>query len=483
MRKKKAVRLKFPAIINPKWLDRKARFIRQYILPAVRAASLTLRDRAVATLILIREFFSRRLTPEAIRSWKKRFLDWLKTMKFTSLDRYMLTRFIAAFAGSLFLFLFMFQLTQIFQDLRWLPPGTPFLLLFSYYFYSSLHWIIIFQPFGFLFATVYILSRMAHHRELVAVISTGTSIYRATAYLLVFTIAYYFFNVAFFMNAVIFPASQKKQMLWKVIFDKMDPKTLDRLKDNRNFSIFGANNLIYVASYYNAVDQTLDNVTIVQLKHRTNRTAELLPEIGPMEWIQTNVEEIVRERNLIYPEAVNIEMRIDAERMAWDPTNRGWRFYNGTIRKVLGSGTSFNVERFKIADFPVVADPPYYFEKQWYNMDNMTFQEGRRYIAKLRAAHEDYKEALARYHSKISYPIGMIFVVLAGIGIVDLSRRKISFVFNMILSVALFAVYYVFFAMGIAFSGKGSVPPLAGAYTGTVFFGIVSLYLYRKVKT
>lgn len=425
-------------------------------------------------------------TEENRKLVKEKIEYFLKIVRMTSLDRYILSRFIVAFLGALFFFLLIFQLTQIFQDMRWLPPGTSFLALLQYYVFGSMYWITIFQPFGFLFATVYILSRMAHHRELVAIISTGTSIYRASLYLVVFTVLYYIFNVTFLQNAVIFPLYQKKIILSQIIFQKVDPKTIDRLKDNHNFSIFGSNNLIYIVGNYNAVDRVMDNLTIVQLKPKTNEVADknTVTELSnSSSWIITNLEAITKQRNLIYPENVNITMRIDAERAVWNTNSKSWDLVNGTIRHVENSGESFAIQRFERQSFNFIIDPPYYFEKQWYGVDAMTFEEGKRYIDKLIKSHQDYKGDLARYLSNFSYPIGMIFVVLAGIGIVDLSRRKISFIMNLIFSVALFVMYYLFFSVGIALAGKGNIPPTFGAYTGTLFFGIVSIYFYVKVKT
>lgn len=432
-------------------------------------------------------------TKEYRKLAREKLLYYLKLMKMTALDRYILYRFIMAFLGSLFFFLLIFQLTQIFQDMRWLPQGTDILVLTKYYIFGSMYWLIIFQPFGFLFATVYILSRMAHHHELVAIISTGTSIYRTTLYLVLFTVVYYIFNVTFLMNTVIFPLYQKKIMLAEVVFRKMDLKSLVRLKDHSNFSIFGSNNLIYIVGHFNASDLTMDNLTIVQLKSLTNEIKNpVLPAPVPetaivsnnsSTWILTNLEEITKQRNLIYPENVNITMRIDAEKASWNTNEKRWYLMNGTIRRVENSGESFTIERFAQKSFDFIIDPPYYFEKQWYGVDAMTFDEGRKYIDKLIKSRQDYKGDMARYLSNFSYPLGMIFVVLAGIGIVDLSRRKISLVMNLIMSVALFVLYYLFFSIGIALAGKGNIPPTFGAYTGTIFFGIVSLYLYRKVKT
>lgn len=409
-----------------------------------------------------------------------------RKLKWTAIDRYIILNFVMAFLGSLVLFVAIYQLTQIFNDLKWLPPGTKSWLLIQYYLCNALYWMTILQPFSFLFATVYILSRMAQTRELVAIISTGTSIYRASVHLVIFAVLYYIFMIGFFQNSVVFPAYQQKNILGQIIFNKADPKALDRLKDNRDFSIFGSNSLIYIIGYYNAASREMLNVSIVQLKNIDKR--DNTPVVSPVftnqnEWLLTNVNELTKQRSLVYPDKVNIALRVDVDKAVWENKSKKWIFNIGTIRHVENSGESFIIRTFTNESLPFVVDPPYYFEKIWYPMDAMTYEEGKSYVEKLRKSRQDYKGELANYLSKFSYSLGIIFIVLAGIGIVDLSRRKVSFIMNLMFSLVLFIIYYILFAVGISMSGKGNITPEIGAYGGGALLFVISLFLYRKAKT
>ncbi len=407
----------------------------------------------------------------------------MKYYRFTVLDRYILTVFVSSFIVSLFFFISIYILTQIFTELRWLPPGTDVFLIFQYYFFYGVYWTCILQPFSFLFATVYVLSRMAQFKELTAIVSTGTSIYRISFYPLLFTVIYCLFMILYFQNAIIFPANQKKNILNQIIFHKVDQKALVSLKDNQNFSVFGSNNLIYIVGYYHAVSSEMENITIIRLKNDNNdRKAEEYISNQNM-WLITNAEELTKKRNLVYPENVNISLRIDANKAIWDLNARKWIFEHGIIRTIENAGESFIVRAFTNETFDFISDPPYYFERVWYAIDAMTYEEGARYIEKLVKSKQDYKEQKARYLSNFTYPLGIIFVVLAGIGIVDMSRRKYSFIINLMLSMALFVVYYLFFSIGISLAGKGNITPEMGALMGTVFLAITSIYIFKKAKT
>ena len=412
-----------------------------------------------------------------------KFRTLIKTLRWTALDTHILSLFVSSFLGSLLLFISIYQLTQLFQDLRYLPQGADILLLAKYYYCSSLFWLTVIQPFSFLFATVYVLSRLAQQRELIAIISTGVSIYRISFYVVLFTVLYYFFQIFYFQNSIVFPAFQQKNVLGQIIFQKANPKTIENLKDNNNFSIFGANNLIYIVGKYNAAAKEMENITIVQLNNKNINTDKKEVSTNQSLWLLTNITELTKERSLIYPDNVNISLRIDADKAVWDNKNKDWILNNGTIRFVKDYGDRFVINNFTNQNFDFIVDPPYYFEKIWYSMDAMTYEEGKQYIDKLKKSHQDYKGEESRHLSKFSYPLGIIFIVLAGIGIVDLSRRKISFIMNLMICLAIFVAYYLFFAIGNAMAGKGNISPQIGAYAGSLIFGIASIYLYLKAKT
>ncbi len=408
---------------------------------------------------------------------------FLKYAKWTSLDSYVMKMFFSSLFISLFFFIVIYQLTQIFQDLRWLPPGTSAIMLFQYYFYGSLYWIVILQPFSFLFATVYVFSRMVHFQELIAVISTGTSIYRVSFYPVMFSVFCYIFMIGFLQNSIIFPAYQQKNIYGQIIFNKVEKNTINKLKDRFNFSIFGAGQLIYIVGRYDAGLKQMENLTIVQLKMPISDHLQKQISTNENGWLLTNVLKLTKERRLSVSDKISVSLRIDANKAVWDSKNKTWVFESGIIRHVKNFGESFQVESFVNRSFDFIRDPPYYFEAEWYNMDGMTYEEGARHIEKLKKTRQDYKEDQARFLSKFSYLLGIIFIVLTGIGIIDPTKKKITFIINLMICLAIFIVYYLFFSLGISLAGKGNVSPQVGAFTGAVVFGVFSIYSYSRAKT
>lgn len=414
----------------------------------------------------------------------QKFFHFIKQFKWTKLDRYIFTKFILALLASLLLFVGIYQLTQIFQDLRSLPKGANVGLLIQYYLCSSAYWILILQPFSFLFSVVYVLSSLGNSRELVAMISTGTSIHRITFFILLFTILYFFATIGFLNQHFTFPLYQKSIILRKIVFERMDPRNLERLKDNRNISMFGSNQVLYVADSYQAVSKEIQNLTIVKFRKRIKTLDKDKKNTAkPKDWLSTNVSRLIRERNLNYKDFLQIEMRIDAKKAIWNVEKKNWKLYNGTIRYINPQGTEFKVEHFNEQFFDFTKDPPSYFERSWFGTIAMTPTQSKAYIKKRKKSRQDASEAEANFYSKFSYPLGLIFVILAGIGIVNISSRKISIVVNVILSLFLFVIYYVMFAAGLAFAGKGVLNPIIGSMMGAAVFAVVSVILYIRTKT
>jgi lipopolysaccharide export LptBFGC system permease protein LptF len=414
----------------------------------------------------------------------KKIKEKINSLKWSKIDSYIFKKFIISLFGSLFLFIAIYILTMFFQEMRYFPEGVETGILLQYYLLHSTYWIVILQPLSFLFATVYVLSTLARTKELIAIVSTGTSLYRISFYMVLFSILYCVLMMGVVQDKLVFPAYQRSYVLREIIFRRATPESLDRLKDNKNFSIFGSNRLLYVVEKYDAVTKELKNITIVQFTDKSKISDEAAEKISDEDlWFTENIDEIKRRRDLLYTYNINIQARIDAQRAVWDSANGTWKLFNGTIRYVDSGGMEFRVETFENRVFDFIVDEPFYFEKMWYSVDAMTSSEALRYVEMLKTTHQDYRDAEARYLAKFSYTIGIIMVVLTGIGIINIASRKISFIINLIISVVIFLIYYIFFAAGLALASKGDISPAFGAFVGSIFFALISTFLYTRTKT
>ncbi len=416
---------------------------------------------------------------------KDHFVANVRTLMWNKLDTYIMSQFFMATVGSIVLFVSIYELAQIFQDLRGIPDDVNRYYLNLHYLNTVPYWTYILQPFGFLFATVYVLSRLSSTREMIAMVSTGTSIYRLTFYMMLFAVLYYIFIVTYLMNNFVLPTYQKSHIYRKVALNQANIGELSFLNDNRNFTIFGSDNLLYQGKYYNATEKYIENATILQYQDLDE--VEEAPEFKPAEeetaWIYTNRINIESLKNINVPDRISLTKHIVADRLYWDEGAEAWAVSNGTERIISDSGNLFEFNNIEYAVISNLKDPYWFFEKNWYPIDAMTVEEGLRHIDKLQRSGRAYHAELTRYYAKDAYPLGIIFVIMIGIGIVNMASKKVSVPINSAISMALFIVYYLMYTSFLGMAGRGDVSPVVGGFGGSVIFGVLAFVLYARATT
>ncbi|MGL4393893.1 MAG: LptF/LptG family permease [Brevinema sp.] len=415
---------------------------------------------------------------------KDQFIKNLRMLRWNKLDSYIMKQFIFSMLGSIILFVSIYEMSQIFQDMRRLPDDVDRYYLNLHYLNTVPYWTFILQPFGFLFATAYVLSRLSASREMVAMVSTGTSIYRLTFYMVFTSVVYYICIVTFLMNGFILPSYQKSYIYRRVALHQAKLGELTFLNDNKKFTIFGKNQLLYLGEYYNATEKYIENATIVQYQDpNTVNTPEFKPYDSETEWLFTNRIKLESLKNIRVKDRMTFKKRIDAERLYWEAGHEAWAISNGTIRSIEDGGKRFEFEQVEYKVLPDINDPYWYFERNWYPIDAMTIEEGLRHIEKLKQSGRSYHAELTRYYAKDAYPLGLIFVVMVGIGIVNMASKKVSVPINSAISMGLFIVYYLMYTSFLGMAGRGDVTPFIGGFGGSMIFGVLAFVLYARSTT
>lgn len=416
---------------------------------------------------------------------KDHFVANLRTLRWNKLDSYIMKQFILSMIGSIVLFVSIYELAQIFQDLKRIPEDVDHYYLNLHYLNTVPYWTFILQPFGFLFATVYVLSKLSSTREMIAMVSTGTSIYRLTFYMLLTSILYYIFIVTFLMNAFVLPSYQKSFIYREVAFKRAKIGELAFLNDNKKFTIFGADNLLYLGEYYNATEKYVDKATVIQYisQDEVVEATAFVPGGEDTEWLNNNRINIESLKNIKVPDRISFQKRIDADRLSWDEGAEAWAISNGTIRLISEGGKLFSAREVDYEVDPSLMDPYWFFEKNWYPIDAMTVEEGLRHIDKLKRSGRSYHSELTKFYAKDAYPLGLIFVVMIGIGIVNMASKKVSVPINSAISMALFIVFYLMYTSFLGMAGKGDVTPWVGGFGGSLIFGVLAFVLYTRATT
>ncbi len=233
--------------------------------------------------------------------------DRFNPFKPTILDKYLLRDFLKSAFGALFLFIFIFIVTQLINELPYFFQVSHNLPSTSYIVYMYILRIpyaaTLLAPAAFLFSTVFTLGNFYQNNEVVAAIGSGVYLFRFTRPLWLLGLAFSIFLIAF-TEFVSVPTWDKAQTMNEKI------RYPDRSrKDQMNLNITGEGNLFYSMIRYDAEKQVMINPIVIKerknvneveskkFKQFTNRIIETQKKIE-REVVETKKKEIQSQKHL-----------------------------------------------------------------------------------------------------------------------------------------------------------------------------------------
>lgn len=146
---------------------------------------------------------------------------------------------------------------------------------------------------------------------------------------------------------------------------------------------------------------------------------------------------------------------------------------------VAGQPTQYNISTFKQTDLPLSLSPQ--SEMHLGRMDTAI------YALPMRALEEhihgpDGRRYLLELHTRISYPVACLVLMLVGVPLGVISRRggKSS---GLVFTVLLVLLYYVLSYTGIALSRQGKLSPFLGVWMANMLFAAVGSFLLWQMAS
>ncbi|MEX2145657.1 MAG: LPS export ABC transporter permease LptG [Candidatus Rokuibacteriota bacterium] len=355
------------------------------------------------------------------------------------LDRYLMREYVTflgiglAVAAALFVVIDLLERLDGF--LREKPPFVYILEHFLYRLPQALHDSL---PVVVLVATIFLFLALSRYHELTAMKAAGISLYRTSAPILVFGIA-------------IAMASGLFQELLLPRLNELGEE-VDRVK------IKGQ------------LPRHLRQRTRLWMRSSDTRfyRVELLSP-GTSDMYGVTVLDVDKDFRLM--------SRIDARRAHW--TGSGWELSEGAFRQIGPQGqvqtapftrTTVRLDE-DISDFTHIQK----------TVDAMSYRELSEYIARLEATGFQVQKYLVELHSKLSFPLVNLIMVLVAIPFALQSPRA-GRLFGIGLAIAILAGYLVVHYVAIAFARADLLPPVLAAWTAnTIFLGLgASLFLRAR---
>ena len=173
-----------------------------------------------------------------------------------------------------------------------------------------------------------------------------------------------------------------------------------------------------------------------------------------------------------------LKQRIEAEEAYWTGTKgtRGsWKFKTVTI---------YDLEKGEVTHIPEMdysyIESPDLFSQGIKKVDEMDIIELYRYTKRLRAAGFRDTKLVVDLNSKISYPLANFFMLTLGVALSVMGRIG-GGIFAAGLGILISFVYWLLYTLMLSMGYTRVVPPVVATWIVPVLFGIVAIFLFRRI--
>jgi len=358
------------------------------------------------------------------------------------IDKYMIRGFVGPLVWCIFIFVVMAIIIDIFSFIDDIVKyKIPFDSIMAFYVYYAPTIFIQVAPMAVLLSTIYVLSNLNKNNEIVAMKSSGISLWRILSPMLI--VGFILSMIMFGINDKVIPVSSKiSNTIRRDEIEKQ--KTKDRkARIIQNVALYSAGNRIIFARNYDTEKKTLQDIII----HR-------------------------------HDSGENLVSKITAQSGIW--TDRGWRFYKVVMWKIDNAGKILGEPVFLKECMIPIKEKPIDFETQEWRSDYLSYRELKNYIKNFRGAGKRIvKNLLVDLYYKISFSLISLIIIVIGAPFAMITTRG-GVLIGMGMSIGIGLLYYAVIAICLAFGKAGILPPLLAAWMGNIIFGALGIYLVNK---
>lgn len=352
------------------------------------------------------------------------------------LDFYISRRFLLNVAFSLLAFISIFVIIDAVEKLSdYIDKGTPFPVILQYYLHFIPEIVTLAMPLTMLLASIFSVGQLSKHNEILAMKSTGISLYRILAPILTISLIISVLMI-YFVEAVVPAANTKRAEIKGTYVDKISRFTTARISNL--YLRTSENERIFIA-YYNGPERTARNINILTF------------------------------------DDVFIKHRIDAESMRWQGDK--WILRNVHERNLNG-----NEEKVTTKDtlvFRTRGLDPNVLGAIQKNPNEMNYEELRKFIHDVQQNGGDPDRWLVDLYLKISFPFANFIIVLFGAPLAA-GRSRSTGATGIALSLIICFLFFMTVKAGQTFGQTGALHPLPAAWLGNGLFAIGSVIIFSR---
>jgi len=356
------------------------------------------------------------------------------------LDIMLVFSFLQTFLISIFFFIFLIELVDLFANLwRYLNnDASVFSILHVAYLYLPKCIIFSISP-ALLFSVSFTLGNYYSNNELIAIFGSGISLFRFTLPLIIIGILFSIASFSFNENIVIKTLKEKNEL--KNVLLGYTPSF-----SNTNITVVGGNNIIYHADYYNDNSLTLSGLIL-----------------------------LIRDKDY------NLTKRIDAE---WaEYKNKVWDLNKVRIFKISDAGTNVEEDYENKYISKDINEPPSTFRRLVKDINELKIADAKEWIFSIKKAGLPiYKVSLVDYYERFSFALTPLIVIFISSSLGGRFKKNILLM-SLLSSLSISVLYYVLKMILIILAKQGYLQAITGAWGTFFIFTLAGIIMYRKART
>jgi lipopolysaccharide export system permease protein len=362
------------------------------------------------------------------------------------LDRYILKSIIHIFFSCIFVFLFLYIVIDLLSNLDEVLKHQATLALLVRYYLSYLPIMFVqVSPFACLLSTVYTFGKLNHNNEIIAMRSSGLSIFEIARNALIFGLL--ISMAVFWVNDRFVPVSLAENQKIKVQIEEGSKK--GKSKKNEpiiNLTLYGLRNRLFFISKFSPATKTMEGITILEQDEHQNLTKKIIATKG------------------VYQDGL-------------------WRFFQSITYKFDENGQVVDEPSYLDEEIMSIPETPETLASLRQKPEQMNIHQMQDYIWILSksGATSVIRNLKVDLYQRFTAPFTSIIIILLGIPFSLLMRKRATGMSSIGVSIIVGFLYYVLDAVCLALGKSGLIMPFLSASLSHIIVLSGSLYLIARL--
>lgn len=362
------------------------------------------------------------------------------------LDRYTLKPVVKIFLSCIFIFLFLYVIIDVLTRLEDLmKQKVPIYILAQYYLLNLPVMFVQVSPFACLLSTLYSFGKLNQDNEIIAMRSSGQSVFQITRNTIVFGLIISIF--VFYVNNSVIARSQARLVNIREQMDYGVGKSKEKRQEViNNLSMYGIKNRLFFINKFAVADNTLEGITILEHDEHQNITKKIVAQKG------------------IFSDGL-------------------WKFYQCITYNFDKNGQVIQEPTYFEEELMSIPEKPADFQNQRQRPDFMTIPQLEDYIWRLSksGASSVIRNLKVDLYQRFASPFTNLIIILLGIPFSLIMRRKATGLSSIGVSILVGFLYYILDAVSIALGKGGILPPMLSASLSHIIGLSAGIYFIKTL--